>query len=528
MRSSILLTLGLALPLLAAACGDSEANSSGQTGTTTTTTTSTTSDATSTTTSSSGGGMGGMGGMGGDGGMAGHNMGGMGGSGGSEPECAVPEDCPDPGNECVARTCEGGVCGTSNVDLGMPVAVQNAGDCVSVVCDGSGSTTTQPDDLDIEDDGNECTTDTCVGGSPDHTATDPGTMCVSVQGTYCDGAGSCVECVADGNCLSNICQANVCVPANCVDGTLNGLETDIDCGGGVCAPCDTNGVCVIAADCVSSVCTGGACQAASCSDNTKNANETGIDCGGGTCNACVAGMGCNVSADCVDLVCTNKLCVAASCNDGVTNGTETDLDCGGACAVKCGPNKSCGANQDCAGGSCVGGVCAATCSDGVKNNTETDVDCGGPNCAACANGKICVVNNDCQTTTCAIGKCAGAVNGCTFAAATDMTNQANVTVKFGAANGNQFAYAPQCVRVSPGTNVMFDGSNAMMNNNAFQSHPLGAGSINGAAITLDTDTTLVYSGMGTSKSFALTSSKTYPYYCTFHYAGGMYGTVFVQ
>ncbi len=51
----------------------------------------------------------------------------------------------------------------------------------------------------------------------------------------------------------------------CSDGTMNGDETGIDCGGATCPACPTG---------------------PTCSDGTMNGDETGVDCGGATCPAC--------------------------------------------------------------------------------------------------------------------------------------------------------------------------------------------------------------------------------------------------
>ena len=70
---------------------------------------------------------------------------------------------------------------------------------------------------------------------------------------------------------------------NCTDGTQNGDETGVDCGGSSCSACET------------------------CDDGIQNQDETGIDCGGSSCSAC------------------------ESCDDGILNQDETDVDCGGSC-----------------------------------------------------------------------------------------------------------------------------------------------------------------------------------------------------
>lgn len=48
-------------------------------------------------------------------------------------------------------------------------------------------------------------------------------------------------------------------PDPCTDGTQNGAETDVDCGGGTCAGCASGMSCGGAGDCASGTCTGGTC-----------------------------------------------------------------------------------------------------------------------------------------------------------------------------------------------------------------------------------------------------------------------------
>jgi hypothetical protein len=48
----------------------------------------------------------------------------------------------------------------------------------------------------------------------------------------------------------------------CADGTANGAETDIDCGGSTCAACALGQLCIQASDCETGVCTAGVCAAA--------------------------------------------------------------------------------------------------------------------------------------------------------------------------------------------------------------------------------------------------------------------------
>jgi plastocyanin len=181
--------------------------------------------------------------------------------------------------------------------------------------------------------------------------------------------------------------------------------------------------------------------------------------------------------------------------------------------------KACSNGADCASGFChpSTGLCSTpNCSDSVKNAAETDIDCGGPACPDCANGKLCVVSGDCQSGICYEGVCAGSLNGCTLAGSMDFGN-GPVTVTFPNVN---FTYAPKCIKVNAGAQVTFNG--------AFASHPLQGGVVNGAVMTpASSGPFAALTNSGNTKTFAMTTAGAFPYYCTFHYFGGMTGAVFV-
>lgn len=86
--------------------------------------------------------------------------------------------------------------------------------------------------------------------------------------------------------------------ATCNDAVLNGDETDVDCGGPVCAACRADMTCTAAPDCTSSVCRDGVCLDDICADGIRNGDETYVDCGGGDCVRCSMGMDCLSDADC--------------------------------------------------------------------------------------------------------------------------------------------------------------------------------------------------------------------------------------
>ena len=128
----------------------------------------------------------------------------------------------------------------------------------------------------------------------------------------------------------------------CGDGSLNGDETDVDCGGSSCPKCALGGTCQADSDCGEGLC----------------AKTPPSECLGGSLRACVA----HCSVDAVDqLACTqscSEVCemttqtCAFSCTDGVANGDETDVDCGGSCP-SCESGGSCLQNSDCADELCV-------------------------------------------------------------------------------------------------------------------------------------------------------------------------------
>jgi plastocyanin len=211
-------------------------------------------------------GQGGTGGVGqGGSGQGGSGQGGsgQGGAGGSAPECTLPGDCPPTGNECINRTCVAGTCGTMNVSTGTPLANQTAGDCQTAVCNGSGGVSSLPDDADINDDNETCTTDTCNLGIPIHTPVLVGTACNENGGAHCSATGTCVECTDNSHCLvTGYCDltTNTCVAPTCSDGVQNGTETGVDCGG-TCGACN-NSACTQNTDCASHNCYENICAAA--------------------------------------------------------------------------------------------------------------------------------------------------------------------------------------------------------------------------------------------------------------------------
>jgi hypothetical protein len=217
------------------------------------------------------------------------------------------------------------------------------------------------------------------------------------------------KCAAAPDCVSKICFGGICQTPKPADGTKNGDETDVDCGGSKSPACADGKGCLAVTDCTSGVCTAGKCQAPTATDGVRNGDETGTDCGGSKAPKCLAGQGCATSADCDQLKCNDvqKKCEAASHTDGIKNDGETGTDCGGSALTKCPTGQGCVATTDCDAAKCDVGatnLCLAPShTDGVKNLGETGTDCGGAASTKCPTGQGCVATSDCDLAKCDVG-----------------------------------------------------------------------------------------------------------------------------
>jgi hypothetical protein len=266
--------------------------------------------------------------------------GGSGGAGGMT--CQTTADCPKT-TVCATWACEAGVCKPAYAM--NAVSSQIYGDCHVTVCDGMGNKISIADDNDSYDDGNDCTDDACNKGIPSHALKPLGASCGTLGlGLKCDVQGKCVHCLINNDCAVSptkpTCDKGICVAATCFNNTVDGTETDVDCGGGACSRCADGSLCTSAADCMSGVCMGTlpnpkTCQKPWCFDGVLNGNETDGDCGGTDCvpigGVCDDGWHCKLPTDCKSGVCKTGLCQPPTCTDGVQNGMETTIDCGGPC-----------------------------------------------------------------------------------------------------------------------------------------------------------------------------------------------------
>ena len=170
------------------------------------------------------------------------------------------------------------------------------------------------------------------------------------------------------------CVVLMCVAADpCIDGIKSGDETDVDCGGTLCAACDSGLACRLDTDCsLAGTCVSFQCS--SCADEMINGYESDVDCGGPTCGSCTPGQICRFDTDCEGR-CTNLQCAAdSSCTDMMQNGSESDVDCGGGGCPACAVGSGCSTDNDCAGPDTCDGALCVSCTDLAKNGSETDTD----------------------------------------------------------------------------------------------------------------------------------------------------------
>ena len=123
-----------------------------------------------------------------------------------------------------------------------------------------------------------------------------------------------------------------------------------------------------------------------CSDGSLNGLESCVDGGGGCASKCAIGATCFGDSDCQQggstgtVVCRvassspgaprvcSEVTVAERCADGTRNGDELGVDCGGSCGANCGVGEQCTGPRDCASGACSAGRCVP-CVHGAQDES---------------------------------------------------------------------------------------------------------------------------------------------------------------
>ncbi|WP_281333498.1 hypothetical protein [Polyangium sp. 6x1] len=310
-------------------------------------------------------------------------------------------------------------------------------DCVRKECQ-SGKFVSVAADMEVPDDANPCTQDTCSDGAPQHAA---------VNGTMCklgDGMGQCVsgqceipctdskECNDKNACTSDSCVGKVCMFATnndttpddmnpcTVDACANGKESHTPANG---APCGSNGTCNDMGVCigcgsdtdcpVDDFCSDWACTNKQCVSTPLNegmplpqSDQASGDC---KVKVCQNGLVTTI-ADATDPFDDGKVCTADQCND--VSPINPPLPVSTACATQDNPTGmgkcdgadvclGCTQTADCGGGpnwhTCDTKVNVCfSCSDDTQNGSETDVDCGGECIDRCVRDQKCLVSGDCD------------------------------------------------------------------------------------------------------------------------------------
>jgi len=104
--------------------------------------------------------------------------------------------------------------------------------------------------------------------------------------------------VASGGCYCDA-VAFICVHSHCGDHVKDADESDGDCGGAICVLCAVGQTCASDADCAAAACDSVAltCIENQCADQHQDGMESDVDCGGG-CPSCAIGQHCFDNGDC--------------------------------------------------------------------------------------------------------------------------------------------------------------------------------------------------------------------------------------
>lgn len=216
-------------------------------------------------------------------------------------QCTRASQCPGTDTECRVRTCVAGTCGFSNTPAGTPLAVQTPGDCQRAQCDGNGAAASVADNADLNEDGNQCTLDTCNAGTPSRVNAPIDTTCgVNLR---CNATGVCVGCNAPAHCgAAATCKQATCTNGAC--GIANATNGSTCTDGNACTQTDT---------CQSGTCTGTNPVTCTATDQCHVAGTCQPADGGCTNPNATDGTGCNDSDACTQTdTCQSGACSGAN------------------------------------------------------------------------------------------------------------------------------------------------------------------------------------------------------------------------
>ncbi len=252
------------------------------------------------------------------------------------------------GNDsCVApQTCSSGVCVSprcqSTADCDMNHVCSTEGNCVPVFVCGSDT---------------QCNGKTCFEGICKEKTCLADTDCLSTE--YCDKTNNvCVDATCESNteCVS----PKICIKQEGSKGMCNNPP-----------PCTKPEDCAEPYTCNNEV-----CSLPMCGDGSKDGTETNLDCGG-SCPVCIT---CKDKTECPVLqTCSSEgVCISPVCT------TDIECDANHVCSAegKCIPVFVCTTKEDCPSGICTEGTCVPE-----EGGCTRDTDCTGEQ--ICKN-KICI------------------------------------------------------------------------------------------------------------------------------------------
>ncbi len=357
-------------------------------------------------------------------------------SGGQCVGCNTPSDCPGSDTECRARTCVANVCGVTFTAANTAVAAQAANDCKKNVCDGSGNVVNQNDNTDLPvDDGNQCTSQVCTGGTASFPTVPVNTVCTQNGGAFCSAGGNCVACTAasqcpgsDTECQTRTCTNNVCGVAFAANTVVTASQTAGDCQQNRCN--GAGGISSVASNTDLPVDDGNLCTSQACNAGVPAFPPTALNTacgpgGGSFCNGAGTCVSCNVASQCAgtDTECHARTCTANTCGvnntaAGTLTAAQTTNDCKRNQCDGAGNVTSANDNGDLPaddGNQCTNQVCTA----GVPSfppapaNTACNQN-GGSFCSSASTCVGCNAPAQCpgSDTECSVRSCVG--NSCGF------------------------------------------------------------------------------------------------------------------
>lgn len=359
----------------------------------------------------------------------------------------VSGGCPDyaPYGSCDDATgcddknpCTNDSCGPGNICVHSPGPDGNAsqqvvGDCSTAVCR-AGAIFNVPDDTDVVDDSNECTTDSCSGGKPINTPVLGGTACTKDK-----TPGTCVKaaCVTSCKNKSDACDdGNTCTDEHCDTDkdlcvftyrddvpTPNVSDPKGNCRARRCVAgadmevVDSTDLPKATSDCVTVACNEGSPSSTPLAVGAACKTSGGTLCDGqGNC------LQCNSPDDCTSLpkddACQTRTCNKGKCGQTFANnftmipGKQKTGDCqkvvcdgqGGQETLN-DPNDIPDDFNDCTTDSCEGNMPA---HDPQPDGTFCGfaLKCMGGKCEGCKTKMDCIgFDNDCKSHTCNNGEC---------------------------------------------------------------------------------------------------------------------------